>query len=57
MNAIFNQKGSTVACMEPYFSYPGKDGQRKGAYVRRELSFFANSQEIGIGYLPMEDWL
>ncbi len=57
MNAIFNQKGTTVACMEPYFPHPGKDGQRSGKYVRRDLSFFANSQEIGIGYLPMEDWL
>jgi hypothetical protein len=55
MNVVFNQKGTTVACMEPYFPYPGKDGQRSGKYIRRDMSFFANSQEIGIGYLPLED--
>lgn len=55
MNVIFNQKGDTVACMEPYFPFPGKDGQRSGIYVRRPLSFFANSQEIGIAYLPLAD--
>ena len=57
MNVVFNQKGTTVACMEPYHSYPGKDGQRTGKYIRRDMSFFANSQEIGVGYLPLEDSL
>lgn len=55
MNVIFNQKDDTVACMEPYFPFPGKDGQRTGTYVRRQLNFFANSQEIGIAYLPLAD--
>ncbi len=55
MNVIFNQKNTTVACMEPYSPFPGKDGQRSGKYIRRDLSFFANSQEVGIGYLPLED--
>jgi len=55
MNVIFNQKDDTVACMEPYFPFPGKDGQRTGTYVRRPLNFFAGSQEIGIAYLPLAD--
>jgi hypothetical protein len=40
MNVIFNQKQNTVACMEPYYPYPGKDGQRPGQYVRRAMSFY-----------------
>ena len=55
MNVIFDRKDDTVNCMEPYHPFPGKDGQRTGTYVRRPLSFFANSQEIGIGYLPLAD--
>ena len=55
MNVIFDQKGDTVMCMEPYFPFPGKDGQRTGTYVRRPTTFFANSQEIGIAYLPLAD--
>ena len=30
-------------------------GERIGTYIRRPLSFFANSQEIGIGCLPLKD--
>ncbi len=56
MNVIFNQTNDTVMCMEPYSPFPGKDGQRTGKYVRRSLSFFANSEEIGIGYLPLSDY-
>lgn len=55
MNVIFDRKDDTVNCMEPYHPFPGKDGQRTGTYVRRPLSFFGNSQEIGIGYLPLAD--
>ncbi len=55
MNVVFNQKGSTVACMEPYFPFPGQDGKRSGKYIRRDMNFFANSQQIGVGSLPLED--
>ena len=57
MNVIFNQIGETVACMEPYFPFPGEDGLRSGQYIRRPLSFFCNSPEVGVGYLPLADSL
>ena len=49
MNIIFNQKGNTVACMEPYYPYPGKDGRRSGRYIRRDLGFFCSGPQVGIG--------
>jgi hypothetical protein len=55
MNVIFDQQGSTVCCMEPFFPYPGEDNKRTGQYVRRATSFFGNSQQIGIGCLPLAD--
>ncbi|HEY8560325.1 MAG TPA: hypothetical protein VIL74_08100 [Pyrinomonadaceae bacterium] len=55
MNVIFDRQDETVECMEPYHPFPGRDGQRTGTYVRRSLSFFANSQEIGVAYLPLAD--
>lgn len=55
MNVIFDQKGSTVQCMEPYHPFPGTDGTRTGKFIRRNLSFFCNSQQIGVGYLPLSD--
>ena len=33
MNVVFDQQGSTVACMEPFYPYPGEDGKRTGRYV------------------------
>ena len=50
-----DRKDATVNCMEPYHPFPGKDGQRTGVYVRRPLSFFSGSEEIGIGCLPLAD--
>lgn len=55
MNVIFDKKDNTVNCMEPYHPFPGTDGKRSGTYVRRPLNFFANSEQIGIGYLPLAD--
>ncbi|MFO0916355.1 MAG: hypothetical protein U0795_25585 [Pirellulales bacterium] len=55
MNVIFDRQGGTVMAMEPYFPFPGRDGQRTGKYERRDLTFYANSTEIGIGRLPLAD--
>ncbi len=55
MNVIFNQKGNTVACMEPYYPLNSPSGAFSGKYIRRPLSFFCNSPEVGVGYLPLED--
>ena len=56
MNVIFDQKGDTVMCMEPFYPLvAARAGDRSGTYIRRPLSFFANSQEIGIGCLPLQD--
>ena len=56
MNVIFDQQGDTVMCMEPFYPLiADKNGERKGAYFRRPLSFFANSPEIGIGCLPLKE--
>lgn len=57
MNVIFDQQKDTVMCMEPFFPLvaSGRTGERSGTYIRRPLSFFANSQEIGIGCLPLTD--
>jgi hypothetical protein len=57
MNVIFNQKGTTVACMEPYYPLNPANGRFAGKYIRRDLSFFCNSPEVGVGYLPPEDQL
>ena len=57
MNVIFNMKGTTVACMEPYYPLQSSTNLRTGKYIRRQLSFFCNSPEIGIGYLPLADSL
>lgn len=55
MNVIFNQSGDNVTAMEPYFPFPGEDGKRKGQYVTRPLSFYCNSEEVGVGALPLAD--
>ena len=56
MNVIFDQKDGTVMCMEPFYPLVAdKNGVRKGAYIRRPLSFFANSEKIGIGCLPYKE--
>jgi hypothetical protein len=58
MNVIFNQVGNTVMCMEPFYPLKANEmGERKGTYVRRPLSFFANSEEVGVGCLPLSDAL
>jgi hypothetical protein len=55
MNVIFNREDDKVQCMEPYFPYPGQDGKRTGQIVTRPLNFFGNSEQVGIGYLPLGD--
>lgn len=56
MNVIFDQQDQTVMCMEPFFPLvAAADGTRKGTYIRRPLSFFGNSDKIGIGCLPLKD--
>lgn len=56
MNVVFDQQGDTVMCMEPFFPLVAdKNGERKGQYIRRSLSFFANSPEVGIGCLPLTE--
>ena len=58
MNVIFDQKDQTVMCMEPFYPLvTAADGTRKGTYIRRPLSFFGNSEKIGIGCLPLKDSL
>ena len=57
MNVIFDQQGNTVMCMEPFYPIKASaTGERKGTYIRRPLSFFANSPEIGFGTLPLSDY-
>jgi hypothetical protein len=42
--------------MEPFYPLQAdKNGVRKDACIRRPLSFFANSPEIGIGCLPLKE--
>ena len=56
MNVIFDQQKDTVMCMEPFYPLTAsKTGERMGTYIRRPLSFFAGSQEVGIGCLPLQD--
>ena len=56
MNVIFNQQGDTVMCMEPFYPLiANRMGGRIGTYIRRPLSFFANSEQVGIGCLPLKD--
>ena len=56
MNVIFDKQGDTVMCMEPFYPLTAAaDGTRKGAYIRRPLSFFAQTPEIGFGTLPLKD--
>ena len=56
MNVIFNQEGDTVMCMEPFYPLiANRMGGRIGTYIRRPLSFFANSEQVGIGCLPLKD--
>ena len=56
MNVIFDRQGDTVMCMEPFYPLIAtRTGERLGTYIRRPLNFFANSQEIGIGCLPLQD--
>ena len=55
MNVIFNQSGDTVSAMEPFYPLPGEDGKRTGKYERRSLSFYCNTTEVGVGYLPLAD--
>lgn len=59
MNVIFDQQADTVMCMEPFYPLvsTARTGERFGTYIRRPLSFFANSHEVGIGCLPLKDSL
>jgi hypothetical protein len=44
--------------MEPFYPLVAKPtGERTGTYVRRPISFFAQTPEIGFGYLPLIDSL
>jgi len=53
MNVIFDQKGKSVCCMEPYYPLTvDVKAKRTGKYFRRDLTFFNKSAEIGIGCLP-----
>ena len=53
MNVIFDRQGDTVMCMEPFFPLTASPtGVRTGTYIRRPLNFFAQTTEIGFGYLP-----
>lgn len=40
MNVIFGQSGRDLFAMEPYHPYPGKDGQRTGSFIERNVDFF-----------------
>lgn len=55
MNVIFNQSGDNVTAMEPFYPHPGEDGKRTGQYIQRPLSFYCNSEEVGVGVLPLAD--
>lgn len=56
MNVIFDKQGDTVMCMEPFYPLTAlPTGERTGTYVRRPLSFFAQTAEIGFGYLPPKE--
>ena len=58
MNVIFDRKGDTVMCMEPFFPMQAApNGTRKGTYIRRPLSFFKGEPNIGIGFLPTSEML
>ncbi|MBX3500086.1 MAG: hypothetical protein KF889_11620 [Alphaproteobacteria bacterium] len=47
MNVLFGQVNRDVIAMEPYHPYPGKDGQRTGIFVDRNVDFFIkNSPNI-----------
>lgn len=56
MNVIFNQKGNTVMCMEPYYPLSNTTGKFTGKYIRRPISFYCNSPEIGLGGRPLSDY-
>lgn len=57
MNVAFDRQGDTVMCMEPFYPLVAKpNGERTGIYVRRPLSFFAQTPEIGFGYVPFKDY-
>jgi len=56
MNVIFDKEGDTVMCMEPFYPLiASSTGVRTGIYIRRPLSFFAQTPEIGFGYRPLRD--
>ncbi len=56
MNVIFDKQGDTVMCMEPFYPLAASPtGERIGTYIRRPLSFFAQTPEIGFGYLPLKE--
>lgn len=40
MNVLFGQVLREVIAMEPYHPYPGRDGQRTGMFVDRNVDFF-----------------
>jgi len=54
MNVVFEKRDGTVNCMEPYFPYPGKDGNRTGKFERRPTSHFLNSPEIGLAWATVK---
>ena len=55
MNVLFNQQGNMVTAMEPYYPADAPDGTRTGNYIKRPMSFFTSSAEVGVGYASMAD--
>ncbi|MFN7929735.1 MAG: hypothetical protein U0Y68_17685 [Blastocatellia bacterium] len=56
MNVIFDQVGKTVMSMEPYYPLSNTTGKFTGKYLRRPISFYCNSPEIGLGGRPLSDY-
>ncbi|MBV9833333.1 MAG: hypothetical protein JO055_02930 [Alphaproteobacteria bacterium] len=40
MNVLFGQVNRDLFAMEPYYPYPGRDGQRTGQFVERNADFY-----------------
>lgn len=51
MNVLFGQVKRDLFAMEPYFPYPGRDGQRTGQFVERNVDFYTGkSPNVILGW-------
>ena len=55
MNVIWKVDTRTVMCMEPFWPHPGRDGNRTGRMVRRDIEHFNYGDNVVLAWAVPPD--